>query len=436
MLDFFGVNVYNSTMKKRDEIANIKLYSRHILPKVLGLVGRKETILIEGARRVGKTSLLFLIGKYLLSKGKNEVYYFDLEDPDDIDVISRGPKALEKIYGKGYFLIDEIHLVNEPDKLIKLTVDHHPEIKLICSGSSSITINRKFKDSLIGRISEIELFPLSFKEFLDFTEKEEFSRIIPQFNIFAPSTKGIELITDFLYRDYEEYLRFGGYPEVVLARTEEEKIRILSQMFRIYAKRDLQSLFQLRKEIAFEKFFYAVAGTAGNLFNLSEIATEIGVSIKTVKEYLSILEGLFLVKVLHPHAFNIRTEIKKMPKVYFGDTGLLNWSVGNLSLSKARQDRGRVLENAVFISLLRKFSETGRIYFWHKRSGGEVDFLVSKNTIVPIEVKYQRRHQIPLSLKNFMRSHSINTGMVITQKDSEIKAVENLRFYFVPAMVL
>ena len=68
--------------------------------------------------------------------------------------------------------------------------------------------------------------------------------------------------------------------------------------------------------------------------------------------------------------------------------------------------------------------------------GGEVDFLVSKNKIVLIEVKYQRRHLIPLSLKNFMRSHSINIGIVITQKGSEIKEVENLRFYFVPAMVL
>jgi len=436
ILDISGVVLYNSFMLKVKEIIDIKLFPRGLTKKVLGFIPGRQSIIIEGARRVGKTSLLFLIAQYFSSIGKENIYYFDLEDPDDLDIISNGPKALKKLYGKGYFLIDEFHLLNKPDKLIKLTVDHYPEIKFICSGSSSITINRKFKDSLIGRIIEIEMFPLTFKEFLTFTGKHEFLKIIPEFNVVSPSIKEIELIPDFLYKNYETYLKFGGYPEVVLARTEEEKIRILSQMFRIYAKRDLRSLFQLRKEMAFEKFFYAVAGTAGNLFKLSEIACEIGVSIKTIKEYLSILEGLFLVKVLHPFAFNVRTEIKKMPKVYFVDTGLLNWAVGNFFPHGLRPGQGNIVENAVFISLLREFSETGQIHFYHKRSGGEVDFLVSEKSIIPIEVKWQKKHKVPLSLKNFMRKHNINTGIIIVRENSELKRVGNINFYFVPAIVL
>lgn len=422
-------------MLRAEEINNLKLYPRYLLQRLIKLIDNKESIIVEGPRRVGKTSLLFLLSQFL-SKKKEKVFYFDLEDPEDFDIVSGGPKSLKKIYGKGYFLIDELHILNEPDKLIKLTVDHHPEIKLICSGSSSIAINRKFKDSLIGRIIELKMYPLNFREFLIFIEKQEFIKVIPKFNIFSPSTEGIKLIPNFLFTDYEEYLRFGGYPEVVLSKNEDEKRRILAQMFRIYAKRDLISLFKLRREIAFERFFYAVAGTAGNLLNLSEIAGEIGVSVKTVKEYLSILEGLFLVKVLHPFAFNVRTEIKKMPKIYFIDTGLLNWAIGNFLLSKEKYNIGRVVENAVFISLLRNFSNRANIHFWHKRSGGEVDFLVSKESIVPIEVKWKRRFMVPLSLKNFMRTYRINTGIILTRKGSELRTENNYSFYFVPAMVL
>jgi len=423
-------------MLKAKEILDIKLYPRYLLERASKIIDEKEAILVKGARRVGKTSLLYLIGQYILSSKKGNVYYFDLEDPDDLDIVSGGPRALKKIFGDGYYLVDEIHLMNRPDRFIKLIVDHYPEIKLICSDSSNIALNRKFKDSLIGRIIELEMFPLSFREYLIFMEKTEYLSVLPQINIFSPSIKGVELIPEFLYRDYEEYLRIGGYPEVILAGKEENRSRILSKMFRIYAKRDLQYLFQLRKEIAFEKFFYAVAATAGNLFNLSEIASEIGVSIKTDKEYLTILETLFLVKVLHPFTPNIRTEIKKMPKVYFVDTGLLNWAIGSLASLENRPDAGRIAENGVFISLLRKSSDSTKINFWRRRSGGEVDFVVREKSIMPLEAKWQRRFSIPQGLRNFMKTYRVNTGIITVRGKSKIKKFGNYRFFFIPAMIL
>ena len=258
-----------------------KLFPRDILGYVLELLSGRKAVLVVGGRRVGKTSLLYLIAQELISRGEERVFYFDLEFPEELDLVSRGPRDLRNIYGPGIYLLDEIQYLPQPDKFIKLVVDHFPDMKLVCSGSSSIAIYKKFQDSLIGRIEEVELYPLSFREYLRFRGLDEYTYFLPGWDIFSPPS--LDSLPDIIHREYLNYLGEGGYPEVVLAGSPEEKVRFISQIFSLYAKRDLREVFALRKEAEFEKFFMGLAGTVGSLCNLNQICRDAGI------QYLSLI---------------------------------------------------------------------------------------------------------------------------------------------------
>ena len=414
-----------------EKLLKKRLYPRDVLNYVMEILSGRRTLLIVGGRRVGKTSLLYLIAQELISSGKEKVFYFDLEFPDDLDLVARGPEDLRNIYGGGIYLIDEIQYLPRADKFIKLIVDHFPDIKLVCSGSSSIAIYRKFQDSLIGRIHELELYPLNFREYLRFRGYEEYTYFLPEWDLFS-DTPPITSLPDVIHREYLLYLKNGGYPEVVLTGSSEEKVRFISQIFSLYAKRDLREVFALRKETEFEKFFMGLAGTVGGLCNLNEICRDAGIQYKTGKQYLFLLKELFLVKVLTPMTFNVRDAIRKMPKVYFTDTGLLNWARG--TMLQKRPD-GSVLENAVYVSILRRLTPFDRLYFFHKKHGGEVDFVIKRGEkILPIEVKLSEK--ITPSFRNFIKREKPERGIVVTPRDSGLEYVDKTPVYFVPASII
>src|SRR3990167_358402 len=153
-----------------------KIYKRTLVDEVLKYLGSKETIIIYGARQVGKTHLL----KYLIQNHiKENVFYFDLELKELLDLCNKG---VEEVYTyllqknadeekTIYLIIDEIQYLENPTNFIKIFHDHYPGIKLLVSGSSAFEIKKKFKQSLAGRTVPFELYPLSFGEFLTFKEK-------------------------------------------------------------------------------------------------------------------------------------------------------------------------------------------------------------------------------------------------------------------------
>ena len=152
------------------------IYKRTLIEELLKYLDSKETIVVYGARQVGKTTLL----KYLIKNHlKENVFYLDLEYMELLDLCNNGTEALYNyLLQKGadekkkiYLIIDEIQYLEDPTNFIKIMHDHHPNIKLLVSGSSTFEIKRKFKKSLVGRIINFELYPLSFEEFLIFKNK-------------------------------------------------------------------------------------------------------------------------------------------------------------------------------------------------------------------------------------------------------------------------
>ena len=424
-------------MLGKDDIREKQLIHRELLEDIYPWIGRREAVLVLGPRRAGKTSLLLLLAQKIL-EFRDDVFYFDMEDPDDRDILSSGTKALKQfIGGHGVVMIDEFHLMENPSNFVKLAVDHHPELKLFLSGSSSTAILGKFKDSMIGRIVEFELYPLSFREFLRFKGETRYLNMLPHidlWNLTLPEFHIPERIVEL----YSEYLVYGGFPEVVLSEKREIKTKLLSQIFRIYAVRDLKLLLSGRDAATFERVFLALTGTVGNLLNFTEIARDVGVSVKTVQSYVRLLEALFLVKRLYPFGRNPRTEIKKSPKIYIIDTGLLSWGLGNFSpVYRRPKEAGIYAENAVFLGLIRRIEPHQRLRFWRKKSGVEVDFLMlDREMLIPIEVKFREKATVPSTLRSFCREYRPSHAIVATKSTSARLKIGQTDVFMLPAALM
>ena len=156
-----------------------KIYPREIIKEIQKYLPTDDVIVLHGARQVGKTHILYYLKSDLDKKNQKNIY-IDLEDSRFVSVIDRGVESfLEFLEEEGFskedrtvIFIDEIQYLKDPSSFLKLINDHHKNLKLIVSGSSSFNIKSKFKDSLVGRTVNFEIFPLSFKEFLEFKESQ------------------------------------------------------------------------------------------------------------------------------------------------------------------------------------------------------------------------------------------------------------------------
>ena len=383
-----------------------KLKYRKILKRVSQFVDDKEIIAIHGSRQVGKTSLLYYImNNYLKEKvSSSNIFYFDLEDFVLLDLCNKGPDEVVKYTkGKGadfsqkiYLLIDEIQYLENPSSFLKLFYDRYNErIKLIVSGSSSFLIKKKFKDSLVGRIIDFELFTLDFEEFLDFKNLE--------YNLIALS----ETISKELLPWYEEYVIYGGYPAIVLEDNVEKKEIKLKQIINTYVKKDVRDIASIKNIDKFNNLLRILASQSANLLNITEISNTLGVSQKTVEEYLFILESTYIVKKILPFHKNVRSELTKMPKLFFEDTGMFNLLV-NQTFSQVMS--GPLFETSIY-SLLRKNMDVEGIYFWRTNKGQEVDFVLDfpkSKKIIPLEVKISYFEKQQKILKYFMGNYNLD----------------------------
>lgn len=377
-------------------IIDIPLISRDILPSILPWIPEREAIFLVGTRQAGKTSLLYLICQHLhqqnLASDQN-LCFLDLEDPQDLELARLSPQNLInalKLKGKRwdaqnrlYLFLDEIHLHDDPSRFVKLLVDHHPDISLIATGSSSTSIREKFKDSLPGRKQEFLLSPLNFGEYLEFVGKKESRAALTTLKMLFE--KPDDLLSDSLgeafvreiERDYWDYAVFSGYPAVALTQSEEMKRRRLGAIFNDYVRKDLGTLFSVSYLEEFTRLVRMLAGQIGGILNYSHLSSNLRLNQRTVQRYLSILEETYIVSRVQALQKNVKKRLVKSPKVYFHDTGIRNMALGDFSAFDHRTDRGSLVENTVFQSLVRNLfsADFSSICFWRTSAGAEVDFV-------------------------------------------------------------
>jgi len=384
------------------------IYKRKIIEDILKFIDLEEIIVLHGARQVGKTHILLWLQAYLEDQ-KKDVYYIDLEDSRYKRILDTG---VDEFIGhlreeghapdndkKTFVFIDEIQYLDNPSEFLKLMADHHKNIKLIVSGSSSFAIKSKFKDSLVGRTINFEITNLSFEEYLLF-------RGI----YFNPELKTTSKKIEELKSLFKEFVLFGAYPKVVLTDEVELKEKRLQQIIDTYLRKDIKELANIDNVDSFNKLLEILAAQSGQLVNFKELANTCKLSIPTVEKYLFILEQTYVIKLVRPYNNNIRSELSKTPKIFFYDSGLMQM----LWLKSLQKEIiGNVFETSIFSELVKKYGQDN-IYYWRTKDKKEIDFIVKdKNKILPVEVKMNFHRTKLVALNYFIENYQLDKYFVV-----------------------
>jgi len=377
-------------------------YPRKIYPELRKHLKNRQITVLTGMRRSGKTTLVEQLLSEIDSKNK---LYLDFQRLDNqelflqknydniiVELAQRGIDAKKKIF----LALDEIQLIPEVAGAIKYLYDHY-EIKFIVTGSSSYYLKNLFTESLAGRKKIFELFPLDFGEFLNF------KKIIFKENNFLNSNfSSVEY--ERLRAYYEEYIEFGGFPEVVLAQSEGEKKDLLRDIISSYINIDIKSLVDFRKDKNIYELVKMLASRAGTRLDYSKLSRLTGVSRITVNNYVDFFEKTYLLHRTPVFTKNPDREIVKAQKIYFSDNGILN--------ILADLNSGSKFENSIFCQLRQK----GNIRYFSLKDGQEIDFIF--NDEIALEVKEKPLESDEDSLKEITKKTGLKKYRLIGRHKS------------------
>ena len=347
------------------------MYPRKLFPLLKEHLSHKQITVLTGMRRTGKTTLIKQLLAEIASPNK---IYIDLERIDLREIFSeknydaviyalqqRGLNTREKIY----VALDEIQLVPNIPSVLKYLYDNY-DIKLIVTGSSSYYIKNLFTESLAGRKKVFELYPLDFGEVLTFKEisyRDE-GFLDKQFNMAE-----YERLKNY----YEEYVQYGGFPEVVLSEKPQDKKDLLMDILSSYINIDVKTLADFRNQENLYKLMKMLAGRSGNRLDCAKLSRLAGLSRSTVGTYIDFLEKTYMISRIPVLAHRPDREIVKAQKLYFCDNGIMNLLTEVSS--------GSQFENAVFTQVRHK----GVLCYYALKTGREIDFILDKK--IALEAK-------------------------------------------------
>lgn len=335
------------------------LFERTLKKKLLELKNQFPAIAIFGPRQSGKTTLA--------KATFPDHVYLNLESLEEREFATTDPKGfLEKNLKKGFGLIlDEIQKAPNLLSYLQLEIDEHPILgRFILTGSQNILLNHHVSQTLAGRIAITTLLPFSLEELRN-------AKILPDTAMEA-------IFKGFYPRVYEHKIDPVVFAESYVAT---------------YVERDVRDLKQITSLMKFQKFMKLCAGRIGQLLNLTSLATESGLSLPTVKSWLSVLEASYILFFLQPYHKNFNKRLVKMPKLYFYDTSLACHLLRITSFHAVYDHylKGALFESMIISDLLKRRYHhclPPNISFWRDKTGNEVDCILEEDgKIVPLEIK-------------------------------------------------
>lgn len=316
---------------------------------IKGNLYKGKTLLLFGARRVGKTNMV----KQLVREEAGQ--YYSGEWISVRDQLFKTDLALFKEFVGSHKLvvIDEAQGIPDAGLKLKVLHDEFPEVQFIATGSSAFELSQYLAEPLTGRSRQYRLYPFSFEE-------------IKNNSSFAEA-----------YSSLENILRYGTYPEV-FTRPESERKEELINMVNSYLYKDVLTYGQIRRPDLVHEILKLLAFQIGQEVSLNEISNKTNTSLKTVMRYIDILEKAFVIISLSSLSRNLRNEIGKAKKYYFVDTGVRNAIINNFNQLSLRNDVGQLWENYCVIERMKK-NEYGRrfvnTYFWRTYDQKEIDYI-------------------------------------------------------------
>ena len=352
-----------------------------------------KALIILGPRQVGKTTLL-----NSLVDNKQDVLFLNGDEPDTKDLLSGVTSTqLKQLFAnKRTVVIDEAQMIPDIGITLKLITDRLKDIRLFVSGSSSIELANTINEPLTGRKYEYQLFPLSFREMVNYHGFIEEKRML-------------------LHR-----LVFGYYPEIVTSPGNE--IKLLKNLAGSYLYKDILSFGLIKRPIILDKLLKALALQVGSEVSFAELGQLVGADKETVERYVDLLEKAFIIFRLNALSRNVRNEIKKGKKFYFYDNGIRNALTGNFLQWENRTDKGASWENFIISERIKQLSYNefyGNYYFWRTTQKQEIDFIEEKDgkfTAFEFKVSPFKKARLPLT---FSKAYPVSSFKVISPANAD-----------------
>lgn len=338
------------------------------MEKVSAELRVSKVVALLGPRQAGKTTLAREFSEISGLPFDSGLNYFDLEDPAHVERLRNPKLALEPLCG--LVVIDEIQLRPELFPVLRVLVDRKgSDTRFLILGSASRDLIRQGAETLAGRIGFVEVTPFGLAE----------------------------------TADWERLWMRGGYPSSFLAESEEDSWRWRGNYIRTFLERDIPALGIQVPAASLRRFWTMLAHYHGQTFNASELGKSLGVADTTVRRYLDILTGTFMVRRLAPWFENLGKRQVKTPKLYFRDTGILHHLLGipDMAAMVVHPKLGASWEGFALEQTIR-LSGAGEeeVYFWGVHSQGELDLLLVKDgKRHGFEVKYTDRPGVTASQK-------------------------------------
>ena len=387
---------------------------------------------IIGPRRAGKTYLMFLTIKKIREKtDKKATIYINFENRKLIPLKDRYfNDIIEFIYAENlfeyyktlYLFLDEVQRIEGWERYVRSIYDEFKDkIKIFVSGSSANLLSTEYSKLLTGRHLTTRVTPLSFKEYLVFK------------NIKITNKTPTEREESLIKKQLREYLKTGGFPDVVLGKEKEE---ILSQLFTDIVSRDVLSRIDIRKEDVVEEFSYYLASSVSKLLSFNKMknyftSRGMKISVPTLTNYFWHLKNAFLFFDSLIFSYTIKDQMQYPRKIYCIDNG-----IANIIGFKASENIGSIFENTVANELLRR---DVKIYYWKNRQQEEVDFVVTHGTQVKqlIQVSYEletmdTKQREVKSLTKAMEAFQLKEGLIVTDNFADKEHIDGKNIVYIP----
>ena len=361
------------------------MIKRNITKELHLLLQEYPIVTVLGPRQAGKTTLV--------QHELPDYAYVSLEDPDERMLAAEDPRAFLRRFPDNT-IFDEVQRVPTLLSYLQGIVDKEQKNgRFVLTGSHQLELRAAVAQSLAGRTGLLHLMPLSIEELRQ---------------------------AGLTFDGFEDYVVHGFLPRV--HSQNQRPFRAYANYYQTYIERDVRQLIELKDVSLFEKFIKLLAGRVGQLMDYQALSNAVGVSAKTIKQWLSVLEASYVVVKLPPYFENFGKRVVKSPKYFFTDVGLLAYLLGLETPSQVLRDPllGSIFENLVVIEVLKQRYNSGydaNLYFFRDSNGSEIDLLCkTSNGLVGIEIKAAStwHGKFAKQLVRFAaHSHPLNQSLVV-----------------------
>lgn len=356
-------------------------------------------LIITGVRRCGKSTFL---SQLLRKQAKG--YYLNLEDPRlegfELSDFNKAEGIMKELYGEGgTYFFDEIQNIGKWEKFIRYLIDKKERI--VITGSNAALLSRELGTKLTGRHLQVEMFPFSFREFLDMTKEN-------------PSASS-----------FEEYSCKGGFPEYLKKGNPE----ILHELLSDVVMKDIAVRFGIKNTNILNKIAIYLISNVGKEFSYNSIKRMFEIkSVQSVIDYISYFENAYLVFTVPYFSYSYKKQQVNPKKIYSIDNGFSH--ANSVSFSK---DKGKMLENAVFLGLRRKFRD---IFYFQEKN--ECDFVIKENGKVTSAIQVcfdfndENKEREINGLLAALKEFSLKSGLILTYDQDDELLVDDRRIVVKP----